>query len=186
MSLTVIISPMFSGKTSFLINKSYTLSKMNFRCLLINHSFDVREHSTMSCHNKLYNLSILENLVTNIKTDNLKDIEVMNYDYVFVDEFQFYKESDIKELLKWVKDYKKNVFVAGLKSDWKNEKFGHILDLITEADDVIVLKSLCSYCGNEGKHIDAPFTKRTTSNDKGTILIGAQESYLPVCRKHYN
>lgn len=177
---------MFSGKTSFLINKSYTLSKMNFRCLLINHSFDVREKSTMSCHNKLYNLSILENLVTNVKVDTLKNIDVMNYDYIFVDEFQFYNQEDLIEVLKWTNEYQKNVYVAGLKSDWKNEKFGYILDLIPASDDVVVLKSLCSYCGNQGRNVEAPFTKKTISNDKETILIGAQESYLPVCRKHYN
>lgn len=186
MSLTVIISPMFSGKSSFLINKSYTLSKMNFRCLLINHSLDNREDTTFSCHNKLFNLSILEKLISNTKVSSLENIDVMNYDYIFVDEFQFFNNRDVSHILQWVNEFKKNVFVAGLKSDWKNEKFGHIIDLIPAADDVIILKSLCSTCANEGKHIEASFTKRLTTNDNETIVIGAQDIYLPVCRKHYD
>ena len=53
--------------------------------------------------------------------------------------------------------YRKKIFLYGLDGDYKQEKFGEILDLIPLCDHVEKLKSPCLYCGGI-----AIFTHRVT------------------------
>ena len=72
----------------------------------------------------------------------------------------------------------KIVYVCGLDGDFQMEKFGHILDIIPLADEVIKKQALCAICQN-GKR--ASFTKRLTGENVQK-LIGSS-NYIPVCRE---
>ena len=51
--LTVIIGPMFAGKTSYLINLYKNNKKNNINTLVINHSYDIRYGDQgLTNHNK--------------------------------------------------------------------------------------------------------------------------------------
>ena len=52
------------------------------------------------------------------------------------------------------------------------------------ADSITHLKALCKECDKEGLERDAIFSKRVIS-DSSQTLIGAEDIYMPVCRKHY-
>ena len=72
--------------------------------------------------------------------------------------------------------YSKAVFLYGLDGDYKQEKFGQILDLIPLCNKIEKLESKCLHCG--GKAI---FTHRTGS-DKSQISIGT-DTYIVLYRQ---
>ena len=107
------------------------------------------------------------------------DEEIMNHDYIMIDEGQFF--SDLKEyVLKWCEVFKKNIIVIGLDGDYKRNTFGQILDLIPVADQVTKLKALCKLC-NDGT--EALFTHRLSEEDEQVVI--SYSKYIPVCRQHY-
>jgi thymidine kinase len=112
----------------------------------------------------------------------LKDIDylIKQYDLIIVDEGQFFP--DLKEyVLKWVDIDKKEITVGGLDGGHKRNKLGEILDLIPFSDTCIKISSLCKKCNDGTPGI---FTLRTNSNEE-QVQIGGEESYMPMCRKHY-
>jgi thymidine kinase len=186
MSLTVVISPMFSGKTTHIINEVSILSSLSFKSIIFNHSIDNRSKEVLSCHNKNINLEVKPTLIFMKKTDDLQLENVDDFDYVFIDEFQFFnKPNTIDVILGWV-DKGKNVTVAGLKGDFLNRPFGFMMDIIPHADNIIVKHSFCVLCArNDGLKIQASFSKRINIDKDNQVLVGEQNEYIPVCRKHY-
>ena len=172
--LMIIIGPMFSGKTSFLIKLYKNNVKNNKNTLVINHIFDTRYGDNgMSNHNK-------ETISCN-KMENLKDIyKILNnpespkYDSILINEGQFFKDLYNVVYTLLLSNY--NIYVCGLNCDSNMEKFGTILDIIPLADDIVKLKSKCKLCQKS-----ASFTKRLI-NSKEKIIIGHSDIYIPVCR----
>ena len=95
-----------------------------------------------------------------------------------INEGQFFDD-----IVEWVtiavEQYHKNVYICGLNSDYKRNKFGNWLDLETISDTVVMLHSFCSKC----KKKPAIFTHRL-SKEVELEVIGTE--YIPVCRKCYN
>ena len=60
----------------------------------------------------------------------------------------------------------KIVIVACLDSDFRREPFGNICFLVTKAESVTKLSSICQFCKN-----DAAFSARIT-NDVGIKVVG--------------
>jgi len=185
---------MFAGKTSYLLNKVQAMLSLGYSCLFVNHSYDNRnEHSTISCHNKVYEsgldkLSSQSNLHI-IKTGDLdivvNFIKTHSIDFIFIDEFQFFSPLNTLPIIYNLIENDYHVFVAGLKSDSNNNKFGFTIDLVPNADEIITLYSSCVICAKQDNRIsDAPFTKFMGDTDKEQVLVGADEKYIPVCRKH--
>ena len=99
---------------------------------------------------------------------------------ILINEGQFFPD-----IVEWVKhaveiDHK-TVYVCGLNSDYKRNKFGNWLDLETICDKVVMLNSFCSNC----KKKPAIFSYRL-SKETQVEVIGGAECYIPVCRKCYN
>lgn len=181
MSLEVILGPMFSGKTSRLIEIYEKCILSNINVVVINHASDTRYSSTMlSTHdqkmipcilcNDLYSLYDNEEIANKINTASV----------ILINEGQFFEY-----LFEWVKsrvdDHKQQLHVCGLDGDFQREKFGQMLSLIQISDKVTKLRSLCAICKNGKK---APFTLRLEKSTE-QILIGAAASYKPACRECY-
>lgn len=185
MSLTLIIAPMFSGKTTYLLNKASICLDLNSSSVFVTHTLENRDPEIF-LHSSLLKPDVTDKLKI-IKTSSLELVanEMDYYSNVFIDEFQFFNSLYDLTIIRRLVNNGKHVYVAGLKGNAFNEKFGILLDLIPEADDVLILKSICKVCFCEDKvSVPAPFTKRV-STDKDVVLVGAKEMYLPVCRKHY-
>lgn len=175
MSLKVYIGPMFSGKTSKMMEIYYKYIKTDMKVMVINHSLDVRySHTMMSNHNK--------EMIPCTWTDTLSNInkeEIANTDVILINEGQFFTDL-YKYVKKWVESEGKRVYVCGLDGDSNRNKFGEMLDIIPIADKVVKLNALCSLCKNGTK---AAFTLRLTQ-ETSQILIGS-DCYKPVCRVCY-
>lgn len=173
--LHLFLGPMFSGKTSALVQKYRTYSRTGFKVIVINHALDVRYSSShLSTHDAT---TVPCTFASHLKdmSDLIKDVDV-----VLINEGQFF--DDLKEtVLDWVDNKMKIVYVCGLDGTSDRTPFGQILSLIPYADSYEKLRSICEACGKK----DAPFTYRDKTQSNGQdIQVGVKE-YKPMCRTCY-
>ena len=179
--LDVIIGPMFSGKTNYLLKELTVFSLMGASVLYINHSLDTRSDK-FSTHNPL--IQETEH-IDFIKTDDLKSYENIcdNYIVIAIDEAQFF--SGLKDfVLNLVEKKGKRVIVAGLSGDFKRESFGEITHLISYCDRITKLSSFCKTCARNKKIKEAHFSHRIKVTDD-LVSIGGNQEYMPLCRECY-
>lgn len=182
-SLKLYIGPMFSGKSTAIIFELARMADIGFDTLYINHADDNRsteaQDTVVSTHNSQY--TNLSRKINSMKVSTLSDIDVRDYNYIAIDEGQFFPDL-YKSVIIWVTAYGKNVLVASLDGDAFRRKFGQVLDLIPHADKVKKLKAICDIClTNERKARPAPFTARFGDNKEAKV-IGGPEKYKAVCR----
>ena len=177
--LELFIGPMFSGKTSKLVElyKQYTFC--NIPIMVINHRSDIRyDDIMMSTHDQIkidcHQLNQLSELVDNSVLLPL----YQGAQVILINEGQFF--SDLFSMVVQMLRDNKKVYIAGLDGDFQRKKFGDIIELIPLCDKVTKLVSLCSICKN-GKV--AIFSKRLTEETEQTII--GSENYVPVCRMCY-
>ena len=178
--LHIIFGPMFSGKSTSLLNEINCLKIYKDKVLVINSTQDTRV-----CNNKIQTHNGLKydaHKVNDLEIKLIDDIVKYNYDTVCIDEAQFFNnlENFVKELL----NHNIHVVVAGLNGDTNQEKFGYILDLIPIANKITKLAGICTIC-NDGTPGDFTTIKpNITKSDQ--VLVGDDNLYMCVCRKHIN
>lgn len=174
MSLTLVIGPMFSGKSSFLIKKINELKNKGIYPYCISHASDTRygtdsiiTHDLIEekCHS-VYDLS-----------DDLEE-NCIKHDYIIIEEGHFFE--NLVQFVKRLVRNNKHVFVAGLDGNFEMEPFLNIVSLIPFSDHVIRLTSVCSECG-----CNATFTKKINKTNKCSLQVGGKELYQSVCRIHH-
>jgi thymidine kinase len=189
--LEVILGPMFSGKTSRLVEIYNQCKFCNIDVIVINHLIDNRyDDKLLSTHDKIK--------IPCIKTERLFDIwdeqlslrddiiiprindklQLFTSKVILINEGQFFP--DLFEFVNVLLKYKKQIYICGLDGDFERNKYGQILDIIPLCDKVEKLTSLCSICKNGKKGI---FSMRLT-NEKIQTVVGS-ENYIPVCRECY-
>jgi len=184
--LEVTFGPMFSGKTTSLIHMANTFIKTkqiqskHIKVLIVNHIGDVRTTETIDGLTPHIESKIIECDKTTKKVKCLSEIDVEEFNYILVDECQFFGDL-VVNIMKWL-DLGKHIHCCGLVSDSKRYIFGDLHELIPRADNVNQLKALCFYCGD--KTPNAPFTK-CLEDKKTQVLVGGNGKYIPVCGKHF-
>lgn len=174
--LILILGCMFSSKSSKLLEYYYKY-KLKYKCLLISHLKDERYgKNCVSTHNKF-----------SAKSKAMLDLNILEEDYykdanvILIDEGQFF--NDIVDFTKTaINRDNKIVIISGLNGDYQKKPIGYINMLITEADVIEFQTAVCHYCKTPEEAI---FSLRKTNN-KEQIVIGQKETYVPVCRYHYN
>lgn len=170
--LDIIIGPMFSGKTSYLLNKINEIKlNNNLNFIVLKPDIDSRfEYNKITSHN---NISF-----DCFTCSNLNNFNPFEYDIILIDEGQFF--NNLKDIIvNWLNNYDIHIIIAGLDGDYKQNKLGEILDLIPFSDSCIKLNAKCFYCSNK-----APFTHKIIKNND-VVFIGGNESYVSLCRIHY-
>jgi thymidine kinase len=173
--LHLLYGPMFSGKTSALVQQYRLHSRAGFKVVVVNHSLDVRYSST---HLTTHDGTAVPCTFATHLSDISKHID--DVDVILINEGQFF--DDLKEtVLDWVENKKKIVWVGGLDGTSDRTPFGQMLSLIPYADSYEKLRSICESCGKK----DAPFTYRDKALSNGQdIQVGVKE-YKPMCRTCY-
>lgn len=103
---------------------------------------------------------------------------------VLVDEGQFLTRAQVLELTKVVDGLNIPVIVYGLKNDFKNDFFEGSAALLLFADKIEEVKTVCWYCDRKATMVLRLENNRPVYTGK-QIVIGGNECYKPVCRKHY-
>ncbi len=103
---------------------------------------------------------------------------------VLIDECQFLSKKNVYDLARIVDDLDVPVMAFGLKNDFQNHLFEGSRELLLMADKIEEIKTICQFCSKK-----ATMVLRTQGGkpvyEGEQIQIGGNETYIPVCRKHY-
>lgn len=186
--LDIILGPMFSGKTTKLLEIMDTLDSKGIKYMTIKPNIDNRyndsdKNNFIVSHNLIKRecnvISDLKTLYQELKDNNSKYTDELDkIQYVLIDEAQFFNNLYNFTLL-CLERLRINVIVTGLDGDFQRKAMGEILNLLPIANKIIKLSSKCEICKE-----DAIFTHRLV-NDSEQVLIGGSDKYIPLCRNHY-
>ena len=177
--LELIVGPMFSGKTSYLIdtyNKfKNKYQKKNINILVINYELDKRySDNCLVNHDNISIPCIFCKELKEIDNDTLDKAHI-----ILINEGQFFPDV-YSEVKNWVDNYKKKIYIAALDGDFNREPFGNFLNLISICDDIKKLRANCQTC-----HLNKASFSHRTSSEKEKIVIGGSNKYIPLCRNCY-
>jgi thymidine kinase len=179
--ITLIIGPMYSGKTTEAIRLVDRERIAGKKCIIIKYSLDTRyDDKYVTTHAmQMYNKCDILHRET-IDKDFIKDlITKKEYQVVCIEEGQFFKDIDYYACM--LANSNIRVIISALDGTYKQTNFGDIHKLIPHAEEVIKLNAICMDCKND----TGSFTLRTSSDDK-EIIIGGTEMYICVCRSCKN
>jgi len=180
--LDIILGPMFSGKTTKLLEIAENLDSQMIKYIIIKPDIDNRYLDEINQSSNTFvishNLKKKECLSSNNLDLILKDLDSDHLDYILIDEAQFFPNL-YHFVIACLEKKRINIVLFGLDGDYLRKPMGEILNLVPIANSIVKLKSSCNFCKE-----DAIFTHRICSDTK-QVLIGGIEKYIPLCRNHY-
>lgn len=105
-------------------------------------------------------------------------------DCVLIDECQFLKKHHVEELAEIVDSFEVPVLAYGLKNDFQNELFEGSYYMLAYADKIEEIKTIC-WCGRKATMV-ARLVNGNIVKQGEQIVIGGNDMYVSLCRKHYN
>lgn len=105
-------------------------------------------------------------------------------DCVLLDECQFLKKHHVEELAEIVDSFNVPVLAYGLKNDFRNEIFEGSYYLLVYADKIEEIKTIC-WCGRKATMVARVVDGKIVKKGK-QIMVGGNDMYVSLCRKHYN
>ena len=179
-------STMNAGKSTSLLQSNYNYNERGMNTLLLAPAIDTRYGakkitSRIGLQAEAVAFSSDEDLYQLIKQALNKN---NNIKCVLLDEAHFITKDQVQQLAYATDDFNIPVLAYGLRTDYMGEPFEASKYLLALADQLIELKTIC-HCGRKA-------TMVLHTDDKGKILrkgeqfvIGGNESYIAVCRKHF-
>ena len=185
-SLYFYYSSMDSGKSTYLLQSAHNYQSANKRVLLLAPVIDDR----FGAGKITSRIGLQSDAVAISREDHLNQLVAQEYDKehiacVMVDEAQFLTPEQVWQLSDVVDVLGIPVLCFGLRTDAFGKAFGGSEVLLSIADELTELKSICKRCEKK-----ANMQLRLDSNGNpvksgSQVQIGGNDSYLSVCRKHY-
>ena len=177
-------SAMNAGKSTTLLQSSHNYRERGMETILYTPNIDDR-HNTGVIHSRI---GLEANAVTFDKNFDLyghtaEQLEQADHNIrcVLIDEAQFLCKEQVKQLGKIADELHTPVLAYGLRSDFQGEPFPGSKYLLTWAEEIIEIKTIC-HCGRKATmnmRIDAQGNAVTAGEQ---IQIGGNESYISTCR----
>lgn len=170
---------MGSSKTANALMVEYNYYERGKKALLVKPRLDSRDGEfVIKSRMGLYKECIFVEALT-----KMTDEELMSYDCIIVDEAQFITKEQVRFLVHLVDDLEIPVICYGLRTDFRNELFEGSMWLLAWADRIEELKTVC-WCG-KGASCNARISDGKIIYDGEQVVLGGNESYMALCRKHY-
>jgi len=182
--LKLIVGPMFSGKSSKLIELIRKYKVLNFKMMVIKNAIDKRysDVDEIVSHNKDKEQCVCLTNLMDVFEDEKLHLQFISARVIFIEEAQFF--SDLDKFTDYCLKDDKTIFVVGLNGDSNMKNFGEIHKLLPKCDDIELLTAYCKHCAKE---TPAPFTKKLVTGDPSKqVEVGESNIYEPLCRRHYN
>jgi len=179
MSLHLILGPMFSGKSTRLIQHIRSFKTLGTNICIIKPNIDQRytSSSELCTHDKLTESCI------SLPIDACDAIwELPEYkaaSVVMIEEGQFFKH--VYDMVYKMMEHEKRVYVTALNGDSERRLFGDIYRLLPLCHSIEWLTALCIQC-KDGT--PAVYSKRKVLL-KDQIQVAGSDVYEAVCGKHY-
>ena len=116
--------------------------------------------------------------------EELDTIDLKCYDCVIVDEAQFLTKAQVQKLVDIVDLLNIPVICYGLRTDFRGELFEGSQWLMAWADTLEEIKTVC-WCGRKASMI-ARIVNGEVVRTGPQIVLGGNESYVSLCRRHWS
>ncbi len=174
---------MNSGKTIEILKVAHNYEEQNKPVIIMTSGVDTRA----GVGKVSSRIGLEREAVPIYKTDNVFDkVRGINAhaNCVLIDEAQFLTKENVFQLAKIVDDLHIPVMAFGLKNDFKNELFEGSKYLLLYADKLEEMKTICWFCAKKAT-MNLRFHDNKPVYEGEQVQIGGNESYYPVCRRHY-
>ncbi|WP_208560970.1 thymidine kinase [Marinilactibacillus kalidii] len=174
---------MNSGKSIEILKVAYNYEEQNKKVLLFTSAIDDRDSvgyisSRIGLKREATPIEERTDLFEIVK-EQVEDLAC-----VLVDEAQFLNKHHVLQLAHIVDQLNIPVMTFGLKNDFRNELFEGSKYLLLLADKIEEMKTICWFCHKKAimnmRMLDGKPVKTGSQ-----IMVGGNEAYYPVCRKHY-
>ena len=167
---------MGSSKTANAIMVQYNYGERNQRVLMVKPMLDNRDgERTIRSRCGLASECVF--------MEELAGMDLTGYDCVIVDEAQFLTKEQVELLVHIVDDLNIPVIAYGLRADFKGNFFEGSKWLMAWADTIEEVKTIC-WCGKKAT-CNARVINGKVAREGEQIVLGGNESYVSLCRKHW-
>ena len=178
-------STMNAGKSIEVIKVAYNYEERGTRAWLLVPAIDDRYgQGVITSRVGLQREATIVNDATNILELFMEENKKQPIDCVIIDECQFLRKHHVQELVEIVDSFNVPVLAYGLKNDFRNELFEGSYYMLVYADKIEEIKTIC-WCGRKAtmvaRVVDGKFVKQGEQ-----IVVGGNDMYVSLCRKHYN
>ena len=115
--------------------------------------------------------------------EELDEISVQDYDCIIVDEAQFLTKEQVEKLVYIVDEMNVPVICYGLRADFQGNLFEGSKGLMAWADTIEEIKTVC-WCGRKAT-CNARISNGRVVKMGEQIMLGGNESYVALCRRHW-
>ena len=115
--------------------------------------------------------------------EEMDSLPLSDYECIIVDEAQFLTKPQVERLVHIVDDMGVPVICYGLRTDFQGNLFEGSQWLLAWADSIEEVKTVC-WCGHKAI-CNARVYNGKVVKDGEQILLGGNESYVALCRKHW-
>ena len=178
-------STMNAGKSTVLLQSDYNYRERGMSTLLFAPKFDNRygvgkitSRIGLQAKAQLFNAETnFLNIVTLAHSQN-------KLHCILVDEAQFLTKAQVYQLTEIVDQLHIPLLAYGLRNDFQAEPFEGSKYLLTWADSLIEIKTIC-HCGKKANHVLRLDGNGQVVSDGNQVQIGGNDSYVSVCRQHF-
>jgi len=178
-------STMNAGKSTSLLQSNHNYLESNLKTIL----FLPKDISDKVDSNIVSRIGLKAKAIT---IDNdfkfyeyVKSIDYENTNCIFVDEAQFLTKSQVRDLSKISDKLDIPVMCYGIRTDFQGELFNGSSELLAIADNLNELKTICSECDKKATMVVRLDENGDVILQGEKILVGGNEIYKTVCRKHF-
>jgi thymidine kinase len=122
---------------------------------------------------------------TNIFEEVLEESKKNQTNCVLIDEAQFLSKDQVFQLGRIVDELNIPVLTFGIRTDFKGELFEGSQYLLAWSDNIKEIKTVC-HCGGKATMVVRINSNGAIVSEGSQIEVGGNESYIPLCRKHFN
>lgn len=182
-TLTVYAGPMFSGKSTKLIETLQTYDSH----AAVKPATDTRyaEDDIVTHDGKAVDASAIPQDTQDF-SELFEYVEQREADAVGIDEAQFFGD-ELVDAVYELREHGYDVVVAGLDKDFRKEDFGPVPEIIADAqeDGYEPLTADCDSCGEDAAYTQRLIDGEPAPYDSPQVLVGGKESYEPRCEDHH-
>ena len=178
-------SAMNAGKSTTLLQSSFNYQERGMTPVIFTAALDDRYGvGKVSSRIGLQSDAQLFNAETDLyrEISNLNEVETRHC--VLVDESQFLSRQQVYQLTEVVDKLHIPVLCYGLRTDFLGELFEGSKYLLSWADKLVELKTIC-HCGRKANMVIRTDENGVAIAEGDQVSIGGNDKYVSVCRQHY-
>ncbi|QUS54985.1 thymidine kinase [Pseudovibrio brasiliensis] len=179
-------SAMNAGKSTLLLQASYNYQERGMRSLLFTAALDNRTKvGEISSRIGLKSDALIYDTKLDLFACIEEQLKEQQINAVFIDEAQFLTEEQVWQLARVADHLRIPVMAYGLRTDFQGKMFPGSAALLAIADILREVRTIC-WCGSKATMVARMDESGNIVEEGDQVVIGGEESYISLCRKHWS